>query len=264
MLQGKSATCNSSGARLQNQLSKTMPAKPPRLYVEQPFMKGQQIELPTEQAHYLKNVLRLGEGAPVLLFNGMDGEWQAVLHSEGKKHVFALLQTQTRTQAPGDDILYLFAPLKQARLDYMAQKATEMGASILQPVMTQNTQVARVNAARLKANAVEAAEQCELLHVPQVLELKKLDACLTGWQSERQLLFCDESAATASPFETLQRLKGAPCAILVGPEGGFTSNEREMLLRLPFSHPISLGPRILRADTAAVAALAMLWQARAS
>ncbi len=241
-----------------------MPAKPPRLYLAETYSQGLKLELATEQAHYLKHVLRLGDGAPVLLFNGMDGEWRATFQGEGKKQASVCLQEQTRAQTPQEDIVYLFAPLKQARLDYMAQKATEMGASILQPVLTQNTQVSRVNTARLQANAVEAAEQCELLAVPQVRELQKLDACLGGWQPERQLLFCDESAATASPLEILRQLKNTPCAVLVGPEGGFTAEERDMLLRLPFTHPISLGPRILRADTAAVAALAMLWQARAS
>ncbi len=240
-----------------------MTSRLPRLYIDAPLRANAHCEATPEQAHYLGHVLRLKVGCEIRLFNGHDGEWLAALDFPRKKKCVMKAERQLRAQTQAEDIFYLFAPLKQARLDYMAQKATEMGAAQLVPVLTQNTQVSRVNVARLQANAVEAAEQCELLQVPQVQAVQSLDAVLASWHAERVLIFCDESADLESPLKKLQALRGMPCAVLVGPEGGFTKDEREDLLNASFTLPISLGPRILRADTAAVAALAMLWQARA-
>ncbi|MES2907327.1 MAG: 16S rRNA (uracil(1498)-N(3))-methyltransferase [Pseudomonadota bacterium] len=241
----------------------TSSSSSPRLYVESSLAPDAAIAATPTQMHYLLHVLRLKPGNEVRLFNGRDGEWLAHM-SAGKKNVSFTPARQTRPQNDAEDIFYLFAPLKHARLDYMAQKATEMGAAKLMPVITQNTQVSRVNEERLLANAIEAAEQCNLLCVPSVDAPQKLDACLANWDADRALIFCDESAAEKSPFETLQSLKNKPCAVLVGPEGGFTKQERDNLLSASFIIPVSLGPRVLRADTAAVAALAMLWQARAA
>lgn len=261
MLAAKFAFMQAYGVRMRKTLRETMSLLP-RLYIESPLHAGMLVEPNSQQVHYLRHVLRLKQDADVLLFNGCDGEWRAQIVEAGKKLFQLNPVEQVRQQAQLEDIHYLFAPLKHARLDYMAQKATEMGVSCLQPVFTQNTQVSRVNIERVKANAIEAAEQCELLSVPHVMEPQQLDACLGNWQPERKLILCDEQAAIASPYQVLQSLKDKPCAVLVGPEGGFTEKEREKLLRAPFTIPISLGPRILRADTAAVAALAMLWLAR--
>jgi 16S rRNA (uracil1498-N3)-methyltransferase len=235
----------------------------PRLYTDAVLIKHAPVEASPAQAHYLIHVMRLKEDDEVRLFNGRDGEWLAQIQSIKKKGCVLKIVKQLITQSKPEDILYLFAPLKSARQDYMAQKATEMGASVLMPVMTKNTQVSRINLERLRANAIEAAEQCNLLSVPEVRAPVTLDAALAGWDAKRMLIFCDESAKQEPPLSALASLRGKPCAVLVGPEGGFTPDERENLLRASFTLPISLGPRILRADTAAVAALAMLWQARA-
>jgi 16S rRNA (uracil1498-N3)-methyltransferase len=238
-------------------------ANPPRLYVDAPLNAGALLEATVEQTHYLNHVLRLKEGDSVRLFNGHDGEWQAALASIKKKSCTLKIEKQLISQTKPEDIFYLFAPIKHARLDYMAQKATEMGASRLMPVLTQNTQVTRVNIERLRANAIEAAEQCNLLNVPDVCAPLTLDETLANWHAERVLVFCDESANNESPLKKLTNLRSKPYAVLVGPEGGFSKIERDKLLGASFTLPISLGPRILRADTAAVAALAMLWLARA-
>ena len=234
-----------------------MPSKLQRLFVKSKLAASVEIELTQAQANYLGNVLRLRESDELLLFNGSDGEWRASLGPIGKKRVHAV-RHQTRLQERGPDLHYLFAPLKRARLDYMAQKATEMGASVLRPVLTRRTVAERVKVDRLVANAIEAAEQCGILRVPEVEAPESLDKVLRNWDGGRALIFADEAAPSASPLEVLAALKATPFAVLVGPEGGFDPEERASLLAKPFVHPISLGPRVLRADTAAVAALALV------
>ena len=227
----------------------------PRLYVDAPLAAGVAVSLAPEQANYLGNVLRLKSGDAVLAFNGREGEWRAAL--AGRKRVEQLVvEAQTRPQDPPTRVRYAFAPLKHARLDYLVQKATELGVRRLRPAITRRTIAERVNLARMRANAVEAAEQCNLVAVPEVMEPRKLDAILGDWPGERALIFCDEAAVVGDPQAALRALK-APAAVLIGPEGGFDENERTMLLALPGVTAISLGPRILRADTAAVAALTL-------
>ena len=235
-----------------------MPSKLQRLFVKSPMRAGAEITLEPEQAHYLGNVLRLKPGDYVLLFNGVDGEWCARLATIGKRKAKATLEHQTRPQEPGPDLHYLFAPLRRARLDYMAQKATEMGASLLQPVITRRTMAERVKTERLLANAIEAAEQCHLLRVPEVREPERLSKLLEKWDRERLLIFADEAAPTASPIEALSAQDQRPLAVLIGPEGGFEAEERAVLMQQPFVLPVSLGPRVMRADTAAVACLALV------
>lgn len=235
-----------------------MASKLQRLYVESALRAGGEIAFPKDQSHYLLHVLRLREGDEILLFNGTDGEWCAKLDALGKKKASAWLSHQTRAQGEGPDLHYLFAPLKRARLDYMAQKATEMGAGLLQPVITRRTVAERVNTERLRANAVEAAEQCGILRIPEVREPEALTDLLESWQSDRLLIFADEAAPSASPLEALGAQQERPLAVLIGPEGGFDPEERAALLAKPFVLPISLGPRVMRADTAAVAALALV------
>lgn len=230
----------------------------PRLFLEHPLSRGAQVECTREQANYLVNVLRLKVGAPVLVFNGADGEWRSQVVDAGKRRCVLECIERIRDQVTGLDLHYLFAPLKHARLDYMVQKATEMGVSVLQPVLTRRTVVARVNLDRMRANAIEAAEQCGVLRVPQIGEPKKLDALLDHWDATRTIVFCDESADVASPLSALTALKPGPLAVLIGPEGGFDPSERARLLDATFALPVSLGPRIMRADTAAVAALALV------
>ena len=230
-----------------------------RLFVEAPLAAAARIDLPQPQAHYLRNVLRLSDGAELLVFNGRDGEWRAALEAASRKQTGLIVRSQTRVQEPPGDLHYLFAPLKHARLDYMVQKAVEMGASRLQPVLTRHTQAERLNVGRMQANVIEAAEQCGILAVPEVAAPLKLEAVLAAWPAERLLIFCDEEAPVRDPITALAVVKRrAPLAILVGPEGGFDAAERAALLALPQVVPISLGPRILRADTAAVAALALV------
>ena len=229
-----------------------------RLFVPDDLAAGGEIEAAPQQGHYLAHVLRLSEGAQVLLFNGRDGEWSAAVSARTKKAVRLRLLDLQRPQPPLPDLVYCFAPLKQGRLDYLVQKAVEMGAGVLQPVVTQHTQVARPGIERLRANVVEAAEQCGILAVPQVREALKLDRLLAGWDPQRRLVFCDEDSATSNPLPALQAIVEKKLALLVGPEGGFSDAERAMLRGLPFVTAIPLGPRILRADTAAVAALALM------
>jgi 16S rRNA (uracil1498-N3)-methyltransferase len=235
-----------------------MPSKLQRLFVKSKLAASAELELDPGQAHYLGNVLRLREGDEILLFNGKDGEWCASLVALGKKKARAMVSHQTRPQERGPDLHYLFAPLKRARLDYMAQKATELGASVLRPVLTRRTVAERVKVDRLIANAVEAAEQCGILRVPEVEAPEPLTKVLSNWDGGRPLIFADEAAPSASPLEALAAIKRGPLAVLIGPEGGFGPEERSLLLAKPFVHPFSLGPRVMRADTAAVAALALV------
>lgn len=229
-----------------------------RLFVAHPLGEGARFSCTPEQASYLRGVLRLGEGDEILVFNGRDGEWRVRLREAGKRGAELEAVSLVRPQDGGPDLHYLFAPLKRSRLDYMVQKATEMGASRLVPVLTRHTVAERVNTERMRANAIEAAEQCGILRVPDVAEPIKLPALLQGWDASRTLIFCDEGAEQASPLSALAELRSGPLAVLVGPEGGFSSDEREMIRKMPQAKAISLGPRIMRADTAAVAALALV------
>ena len=226
-----------------------------RLYLDASLAEGAVVSLGREQAHYLMTVLRLGDGAEVLVFNGRDGEYGAVLRPEGRKAASLVISAQTREQAPRPRLDFLFAPLKVGRLDYLVQKATEMGVGRITPVFTDHTQLHKVNAARLEANILEAAEQCGNLSIPELAEAVKLEALLADWDAARRIIFCNESQAGNNPAEILSRITERDLALLVGPEGGFSEREREILTALPFVTPIPLGPRILRADTAAVAAL---------
>ena len=230
--------------------------KSPRLFVDAPLNADGRVVLAREQGHYLGNVLRLGAGDSILVFNGRDGEWRASI--EGRKRLEQLILTeQTRPQETPCDLHLLFAPLKHARLDYMVQKAVEMGASLLAPTLTQFTQVSRVNTERMRANAIEAAEQCGILNLPDIEEPMPLARRLTERDNRRLLVFCDEAAPQASPLKALGADKPGGLDVLIGPEGGFSEEERASLLRQPRLLRLSLGPRILRADTAAVAALAL-------
>ena len=229
----------------------------PRLFVAGDLAPGASVPLSQDQAHYLTHVLRLGNGAAVLGFNGRDGEWRCRV--EGRKVAAALVaEDRLRDQPPAGTLHLCFAPLKHARLDYMVQKAVEMGAGVLRPVITRRTQTARVNAERMRANAVEAAEQCGILSVPEVWAAVRLDALLAAWEPDRLMVFCDEDADVADPLQALRGAPRGPAAVIIGPEGGFEAAEREALLALPRRLRLSLGPRVLRADTAAVAALALV------
>ena len=229
-----------------------------RLFVDTPLAENNSVAADRTQANYLLNVLRLKAGDTVLLFNGTDGEWLAAIRPEGRKACSLDLVRQTRPQAAACDLHYCFAPLKQARLDYMIQKAVEMGAGTLRPVQTQHTQVSRLNLERIRSNAVEAAEQCGILAIPQCREMMKLEPMLADWDETRSLVFADETAGDTSPLTALETVRGKPLALLVGPEGGFSPKERDLLRSKSYVLPISLGPRVLRADTAAVAALAVM------
>jgi len=231
----------------------------PRLFLDAPLREGERIALERNQSNYLGNVLRLGSGESILVFNGRDGEWRAEI--EGRKRPDGLaIVARTRPQDRLPDIAYVFAPLKHARLDYMVQKAVEMGASKLQPVLTRHTQVSRVNSERMRANVIEAAEQCGILSLADVAEPVALDRYLGAREPTRLLVFCDEAAEVADPLQALQQglADTAGIDILIGPEGGFAEDERALLLRQPRTLRLSLGPRILRADTAGVAALALV------
>ena len=233
----------------------------PRLYVEPDLASGANLTLGKDQSLYLAAVLRKTVGDEVVLFNGRDGAWLCRLATDSKKSVTLDLVEPIAAQTPRSDLWYGFAPLKTERLDYVIQKAVEMGAGTIQPVITRFTQVARLKHERLAANAIEAAEQCEVLSVPDVEQEVTLEGLLDSWsgtQGDRKLILADEAEASASPVETLTALKGQKLGLLIGPEGGFSDEERAKLRALPFVVPISLGPRILRADTAAVAALAVI------
>ncbi len=230
----------------------------PRLYVAAPLEAGAAVALDRAQAHYLTAVLRLRPGAGVLAFNGRDGEWAATLQAR-RRGASLKVGERRRPQTAPADLHYLFAPLKAARLDYMVQKAVEMGAARLQPVLTRHGQVARVNLERMRANAIEAAEQCGILSLPEIGEPAPLPRWLAARDPARWIVFCDEAAAIADPIAALHGVPPrAPLALLIGPEGGFADDERAALLKLPNVVRVCLGPRILRADTAAVAALAIV------
>jgi 16S rRNA (uracil1498-N3)-methyltransferase len=229
-----------------------------RLFISERLSGGAEPTLSREASHYLTSVLRMSAGDGLLVFNGQDGEWFAKIAKADKKSVTLALQTQTRQQSSLPDIDYLFAPLKHARLDYVVQKAVEMGAGRIRPVITRHTQSTRVNLERMQANIIEAAEQCGILSVPELCEEAKLADVLGAWDPARRLILCDERADAKDPINVLKELPKGPLAILIGPEGGFSTDEREILLALPFVIRLSLGPRILRADTAGVAALALV------
>ncbi|HEX2840142.1 16S rRNA (uracil(1498)-N(3))-methyltransferase [Hyphomicrobium sp.] len=229
-----------------------------RLFVDHPLGQGTRISCTPEQASYLRSVLRLSAGDEILIFNGRDGEWRARLSEVGKRGAALDAESLVRAQTGGPDLTYIFAPLKRARLDYMVQKATEMGVSRLTPVLTRHTIAERVNLERMRANAIEAAEQCGILRVPEVAEPIKLASLLQNWDTSRVLIFCDEAAEVANPLSALAKLRPGPLAVLIGPEGGFSPDEREMIRALPHATALSLGPRIMRADTAAIAALALV------
>ena len=235
-----------------------------RLYVPDDLAAGQTVGLTAGQAHYLRHVMRLEPSQQVALFNGRQGEWLARIDGFGRGWCSLSLEAQTRPQAAEPDIWLAFAPIKRARLDFLVQKAVELGVASLQPVFTQYTDVRRVNTERMAANVVEAAEQCERLTLPAVGEPKTLAELLAEWPSARRLLVCAE-AGTAEPLQRVLAGAGAasgkaPWGLLTGPEGGFAPSELDALRNLPFVTPVSLGPRILRAETAAISALAC-WQA---
>jgi 16S rRNA (uracil1498-N3)-methyltransferase len=231
----------------------------PRLYVSQDLATDAELRLDPQQTNYLVNVLRLGASAPVLLFNGRDGEFAASLVAASRKAASLVVGAQMRPQETPPDIDYLFAPLKHARLDYMAQKAVEMGARRLRPIITRHTQVARVNVERLRANAIEACEQCGVIWTPEIAPVEPLGESLRRWPPQRLLVFCDEEAEQMSPLDALANARGdGGVSLLIGPEGGFDEDERAAILSTPRVLRLSLGPRILRADTAAVAALALI------
>ena len=232
-----------------------------RLYVDEDLAADKEIEADRAQSNYLLNVLRLKAGNPILLFNGRDGEWLADIQPTGRKACQLVPRKQLRPQPAPYDLMLCFAPLKQARLDYMVQKAVEMGAGFLQPVITRYTQVQKLNNERMQANLLEAAEQCGILSVPVMGEPVALEAMLDNWLSnhpDRVLIFCDELVEGSDDLAGLQSLSGRKLAVLIGPEGGFAEEERDLLRAKPFVHALSLGPRILRADTAAVAAMAIV------
>lgn len=233
-------------------------ARVPRLYTEARLEAGAGVGLSRDQAHYVTNVMRLKPGDALRLFNGRDGEWLCTMTGAEKRNRQAVCRERLGEPRLPPDIDYLFAPLKHARLDYLAQKATEMGVRRLRPVLTERTAAQRVNLDRMRANAIEAAEQCGLTAVPEVLPPARLTQVLADWDGSRRLVFCDEAAATADPIAALRSVPPGRLALLIGPEGGFAETERESLLTLPFVTALSLGPRLLRADTAAVAALALL------
>ena len=235
-----------------------------RLFVEADLAAGGEAPLDEAQVHYLRNVMRRPDGAPLLLFNGRDGEWRGTLSARGKKAAVAEVGERMREQQPEPDLWLCFAPVKRARIDYIAEKATELGVSVLQPVVTRHTTVERVNVDRLRANAIEAAEQTERLTVPEVRAPIDLGKLLDGWPAGRRLMMCDETGGGPPIAEALSRLneaaRAAPWAIVIGPEGGFAEIELQALRRIKDVMSVGLGPRILRADTAALAALAC-WQA---
>jgi 16S rRNA (uracil1498-N3)-methyltransferase len=230
----------------------------PRLCVDASLASGVGVVLDKAQANYVINVLRLKAGDPVLVFNGRDGEWLTALVPDGRKSATLLCSRQIRPQPLPSSLLLLFAPLKHARLDYLVQKATEMGASAIAPVITRRTQVSRVNLERMRANVVEAAEQCGVLCVPEVRAEARLAQALEALPPGQILVFCDEDAPVSDAVSVLAPHKGALLAVIIGPEGGFSPEERAQLLARPGTLRLSLGPRILRADTAAVAALALV------
>jgi len=231
-----------------------------RLHVVEDLDVGREIGLDHGRAHFLRSVLRLSRGAHVAVFNARDGEWLARIDGLGKGWCSLAVERQRREPAPEPDVWTVFAPIKRARIDFLAEKATELGCAVLQPIMTQRTAVSRVNVDRLAANAREAAEQCSRLSVPEVREPVALTELIAAWPLGRRLLLCAEAGPVTPIAEALAAAESGPWAVMTGPEGGFAQSELDALLELPFVTSVGLGPRLLRADTAAVAALAC-WQA---
>lgn len=231
-----------------------------RLFLDAALDAGAAVECGRDQAHYLGHVLRLGPGDAVALFNGRDGEWLARIDGLGKKSGRLVPERRLRGQAAEPDLWLVFAPVKKAPLDFMVQKATELGVSALVPAITRRTVVERVKRERMEANAIEAAEQCERLTVPRVEEARPLSRILEDWPAGRRILLCAESGHAAPIAEVLAGAPAGPWAIMTGPEGGFDQSELDLMAKLPNLNAVGLGPRILRADTAALAALAC-WQA---
>lgn len=237
-----------------------------RLFVEQDLQSGSSLPLDRKQSNYIINVLRHKHEDSILLFNGRDGEWLSKLEVSGRKSASLTPFEQTRVQPKDSLLTYCFAPLKKGRLDYMVQKAVEMGAGILQPVITEYTQNPKISLDKINANIVEAAQQCGIISLPKCFEPVKFNDLLTNWNEETCLVFCDEGSLSQNPLEPLTELKSRfasierplPLGILIGPEGGFSENERQSLYSKDFVAAIPLGPRVLRADTAAVAALAVV------
>ncbi len=229
-----------------------------RLFVDQVLAAGQPVALNADQAHYLFSVMRLGLAAQVLLFNGCDGEWRADVTEAGRRGGVLIPTLQTAPLRLPPDLWLLFAPIRKARTDFIVEKAVELGAARIMPVQTRHTNADRIRQDRLQAHAREAAEQCGATFVPEVAALAPLDKVLATWPAGRKILWCDETLTVAP--SGLAGARGAAWAILIGPEGGFAEDEQQRLRAMPSVQPVSLGPRILRADTAAVAALA-LWQA---
>ena len=229
-----------------------------RLFVASDIKANAGIEADQEQFNYLANVLRMEDGAELLIFNGRDGEWKASLSFPSRKRILLTPVEETRPQPAPSDLHYLFAPLKVGRLDYLVQKAVEMGAGLLQPVMTQHVQGKITNLDKVRANVIEAAEQCGILGIPDVAEPVKLADLLERWPRDRRIIYCDEGDAGQNPLPLLAKIEEKRLALLVGPEGGFSEEERALLRSLDFVTAIPLGPRILRADTAAVAAMAVI------
>ena len=229
-----------------------------RLFVDHALAAGQLIPLTREQAHYLFSVMRLGVGDTVTVFNGSDGAWSCAVVEAGKKGGSLVAEAQSAPQVTPPDVALYFAPIKKARTDFIVEKAAELGVRQICPMQTDFTNSERLRQDRLQAHAGEAAEQCGGTYVPEVMALQKMSTLLNGWDAARQILFCDETLVDAQKaFPTATQ--GQPWAIFIGPEGGFSEAERDRLRALPQAHPVSLGPRVLRADTAAVAALT-LWQ----
>ncbi|MDE2362750.1 MAG: 16S rRNA (uracil(1498)-N(3))-methyltransferase [Hyphomicrobiales bacterium] len=231
-----------------------------RLFVADDLRADARVSVADGQANLLVNVLRLKAGDGLLLFNGRDGEWRAEIIETRKRAALLRLVERTRAQEGGPDIDYCFAPLKHARLDYVVQKAVEMGAARLRPVLTRRTQVSRLNLDRMRANAIEAAEQCGILRVPEIAAETSLEKMIAAWPADRLLVFCDEGAEIADPIAALRTQSGGvgKAALLIGPEGGFEEKERALVLSAPRVLRLSLGPRILRADTAAVAGMTLV------
>lgn len=229
-----------------------------RLFVDQPLGAGQAVALGAEAANYLFNVMRLGKGASVALFNGRDGEWQAEVAEAGKRQGIAICQAQTAPQVMPPDLWLMFAPVKKDRTAFVVEKAVELGVARLMPVATRHMNSERWRVDKQAAHAIEAAEQCGATFVPEVEDLQQLDRVLANWPAGRLLYWADETlAAAASPAQRM--IAAGPAAILIGPEGGFSEDEKTRLRALTFVRPLSLGPRILRAETAALAAV-VLWQ----
>lgn len=230
-----------------------------RLFVEAPLGPEAEIALRPDQAHYLFTVMRLGAQAPVAVFNGRDGEWLAELRDPSRRGGTLVCRAQTRPQRVPPDLWLLFAPIKKARTDFIVEKATELGAARIQPVFTRYTNAERLRPERLRAHAVEAAEQCGETYIPAIAAPARLGALLDAWDPARRLMFCDESRDARPAAAALAEADAGPWAVLIGPEGGFAPEEAQRLRGLPHVLPVTLGPRVLRADTAAVAALT-LWQ----